>query len=152
MSEVEVTKSSPNCGNALLPDALMAPRYKVIDDYPRSNFSVGEIYQLEFKYGTWRHEFYTHEGKDYESESFFTEYPHLFKKLEWWKERKVEEMPKYVKSILNQVHKVERHFSSSWAAFTEYGCTCADNLFRSYSDLQPTTEQEYNAYIEDLKK
>ena len=69
---------------------LLQPRYEVIDDYPKSDFKVGDIIQCsddlvndkdvgaflrKFKYN-------------------FDKYPHLFKKLNWWEHRKLEDMPK----------------------------------------------------------
>lgn len=65
---------------------LLAPRYKVIADWPSlDEIVIGDII----------------EGDIFESESLFNtpmnDYPHLFKKLEWWQERKPEEMPEYIK-------------------------------------------------------
>jgi len=69
---------------------LLQPRYEVIADYPKSDFKVGDIIQCsddlvndkdvgaflrKFKYN-------------------FDKYPHLFKKLNWWEHRKLEDMPK----------------------------------------------------------
>ena len=86
---------------------LLQPRYEVIADYPKSDFKVGQIIQcsddlvndkdvgaflLKFKYS-------------------FDKYPHLFKKLNWWEHRKVEDMPKKLicKAIPNdtEVQKIE---------------------------------------------
>lgn len=65
-------------------EQLMQPRYKVIADYPGSEFAVGDIIIYQ----------------DESEEKFFigvtNQYPHLFKKLEWGKERKNDELPKYV--------------------------------------------------------
>jgi hypothetical protein len=68
---------------------LMKVRYKVIADYPNSDYTVGAILN-------------THNYEDRWSgvaEDFCNQFPHLFKKLEWWEERKLEDMPKYVKFI-----------------------------------------------------
>lgn len=69
---------------------LLQPRYEVIADYPKSDFKVGDVIQCsddlvndkdvgaflrKFKYN-------------------FDKYPHLFKKLNWWEYRKLEDMPK----------------------------------------------------------
>jgi len=70
---------------------LLKPRYKVIADYPFCPFEVGEI-------------LYEHEGKFYVYEDSGRypinpeAFPAVFKKLEWWEERKESEMPKYVKN------------------------------------------------------
>lgn len=52
---------------------LMAPRYKVIADYPNSPYKVGDIIKPD-------------ECLDC--------YSHLFKKLNWWEYRTVDQMPK----------------------------------------------------------
>ncbi len=57
---------------------LLIERYKCIADYPENKFcKVGEILM----------------GND----SNLCNYPHLFKKLEWWEERTPRDMPTYIK-------------------------------------------------------
>lgn len=75
---------------------LLKPRYKLIADYPNSEFRVGDV--LEFK------SIYPYSGyallfgsDKIISTEYLDDFKHLFKKLEWWDERKVEEMPEYVK-------------------------------------------------------
>jgi hypothetical protein len=63
-------------------EELLKPRYKVIADYPESPFKIGRIYD----YG---------EALPGPGLSSFEPYPHLFRKLEWWEDRKPEEIPKY---------------------------------------------------------
>jgi hypothetical protein len=70
---------------------LLRPRYKVIADYPNSTLSVDEIIeQIEVE-----------EGQFLFNMGFSHNYPHLFKKLEWWEERKESEMLKYVKNAVD---------------------------------------------------
>lgn len=127
-------------------EQLMQPRWKVLADYPQSVYTVGEIL------------FY----KDVTSSigAFFREYPHLFKKLEWWEERKVEDMPMYLKHewvvdslnkpVASIVVKVQSHFKCynkvqecySPSNFT----TTLGFRERSYFDYLPSTEQEYLNY------
>lgn len=63
-------------------EELMKVRYKVIADYPGMDdfYKIGEIIQPRYP---------IHYGS----------YPHIFKKLEWWEERKESDMPQYVKSL-----------------------------------------------------
>ena len=63
---------------------LMKPRYKVIADYPGNIWMVGTIMDLDMSK---------------QLVSFYDKYPHLFRKLEWWEERKIEDMPEYVKCL-----------------------------------------------------
>jgi hypothetical protein len=139
MSEVEVTMSSPNCGNALLPASLMAPRYKVIADYPDNPFAVDHILNLKNVGGFWRFQWADYDGLRYEMESHFIEYPHLFKKLEWWEERKVEEMPEYFKHKTGQVLRVQK-----WQ-LEDKGRegVSANNLYWFIEYIKPSTKEEY---------
>lgn len=62
---------------------LLKPRYKVIASYPSSKYEVGSTIE--------------NIGENYCM--FLNEYPHLFRKLEWWEERRPEDMPEYVKLL-----------------------------------------------------
>ena len=165
MSEVKVTKSSPNCGNALLPDALLAPRYKVIADYPFCSCNIGDIIPCYESAVFWGIECNDTSGKVYMSD-----YPHLFKKLEWWEERKIEEMPEYVKQT-GMIYgngepapdwylKVKKHFNAGNGEWRDDSikifCAYPDNrsigISMNYAGFEPTTEPEYLSYIEGLKK
>lgn len=65
---------------------LLKPRYRVIADYPDSIYPVGFVLELD-----------TNAFQDQRNDAICSKYPHLFKKLEWWEERKPEEMPQYIK-------------------------------------------------------
>ena len=71
-------------------EKLLAPRFEVIANYPMQNKEIGDIFE-------------TYEnGINYivNSEKFdVREYPHLFKRLNWWEHRKKEDMPKKLKSM-----------------------------------------------------
>jgi len=97
-------------------DDLMKPRYKVIADYPDNEFSVGEILPDEVVSN---------------EEDEILKYPHLFKKLEWWEERRESEMPEYVK-IFDVVERFDK-FKSRWESF----------LAITKKDFTPATEVEY---------
>lgn len=62
---------------------LLKPRYKVIADYPGNDIPIGYIITDV--------DYYTRRNVD------FDKWPHIFKKLEWWEDRKPEEMPEYLK-------------------------------------------------------
>lgn len=102
---------------------LMKPRYKVIAQYPYSSFPNGEIIQ------------------DILNPMFLDMYPHLFQRLEWWEDRKPEDMPKYVKWIHNEskVRKVDSYLGEKGVVKFEGFDTY--NKTRNYL---PATEEEYN--------
>jgi hypothetical protein len=98
-------------------EELMKPRYKAIADYPYSGRKVGDVFH----------------PSDVKAHSLFLDrYPHLFSKLEWWEERKTEDMPEYYK-IDGTIYKWER----------EHGLKCC--IARGH--VLPATESEYNEYI-----
>ena len=125
-------------------EELLKPRYKIIAAIPFKEeedfWRVGEI--LDRNWG-WH-------GDDEDGFKYhISDYPHLFKKLEWWEERKVEEMPEYVKLIIGNktafVHKVEK-----WDGCNAYGIPMYyfKNQVgyvspRSVTDLLPASYDEY---------
>jgi hypothetical protein len=70
-------------------EELLKPRYKVIADFPYNTFGeVGSILDRDWGWN----------GDDENGfKHHISHYPHLFKKLQWWEERKQEGMPEYVK-------------------------------------------------------
>lgn len=135
----------------MTPEELLKPRYKVIAPWPGTHWEVGDI----FEYGD-------HNCFKTESQpsipmhvSVLDEHPHLFKKLEWWEDRKLEEMPEYVKSIMQEytygvkvgvvimVKEWVRLCDAMYAIQSrkeEYHASC----------FVPATADEYNAYLQTL--
>lgn len=85
----------------MTPEELLRPRYKVIADYPGNAWEVGLVIPSEY-----------HAIKIITDNmiAFYDKYPHLFRKLEWWEERNIEDMPGYVKDEAKML-KVTRHFT-----------------------------------------
>lgn len=77
---------------------LLKPRFQVIADYPKSYFKAGDILE-RIERAT--NDYYSNHQFNI-SESMLLEdlekYPHLFRKLDWWELRKIEDMPKRLKS------------------------------------------------------
>lgn len=125
---------------------LLAPRYKVIADYPKSNMSIGKILKVEDDF------FYIGDGYAVE-ESYLTKFPHLFKKLEWWEERKEEEMPKYIKHPITWMAGFKYYQVDAYATnmFNEVYAKTKDsetgNIFLHNAQAVPATEAEYNSFI-----
>ena len=91
---------------------LFKPRFRVIADYPNGRYKKNEIVSPDKKgWLSWA-------GNP-------SDYPAIFKKLEWWEERTNEDLPKYVK--IERTGKVMKLIDCSnyWAAI-------------------PATEKEFN--------
>ncbi|WP_343680040.1 hypothetical protein [Chryseobacterium arthrosphaerae] len=73
-------------------EQLLKPRFKVINIYPGCEWSIGEILDRDW-------------GWDGDDEIGFkhhvSDFPHLFKPLKWFEERKAEDFPIYVELIID---------------------------------------------------
>jgi hypothetical protein len=111
---------------------LMKPRYKVIADFPEPRnhpyYEVGSVIRAITK----------------EDEEYFGKYQTLFKPLQWWEERKPEEMPEYVKHITTgNIWRVKEYDLPT-------GAHISGSEISSYwavmKNLEPATETDYNAW------
>jgi hypothetical protein len=107
-------------------DELMQPRYKVIADYPASDYKVGLII--------------SDIGPNFCE--YLERYPHLFKKLEWWQDLKPIDFPKYVKWKFGGVFRVINWRTNLNTSELDGVYTTEGFLF--IKDSLPATEQEYN--------
>lgn len=72
---------------------LLKPRFKLIADYPGNTQPIGNI---------------TIEDA---TASYFRRFEANFKELQWWEERKEDELPKYLKEVeTGKIEKVTRYF------------------------------------------
>ena len=84
---------------------LMQPRYKIIADAPLLKNKVGETIVCNEPHGRIALNFFFSGVAEIAPDT----YPHIFKKLKWFEERKKEEMPKKVicKAIPNDTEIME---------------------------------------------
>ena len=118
-------------------EELLMPRWKVIADYPNSIFKVGQIMERS-GYGEF----------DIINHCNCSRYPHIFKPIEWWEDRAVEDMPEYVKIIEDipfynfkngQIRKLD---SIKNGIAVVSGCPLIKIGF-----IYPSSKQEYLTYI-----
>lgn len=139
-------------------EELLMPRYKVIADYPHNPYKVGDLLE-EFTKTAFKLTV-TYNGNSMDETqantypaSAIEKMPHLFRKLNWWEERKVEDMPEYVKLVIKgktqYVHKVEKWIGENSVGQPLYEYFNAVNYLSTacVSELEPATEQEYNTFI-----
>jgi hypothetical protein len=137
-------------------EELLIERYKVIAPYPHSPYKVGDIIKpnngrFVLTQTTHRDEF----GETVRTEHLHKSdvakyYPHLFQRLEWWEDRKPEEMPGYVKwdykpkvdseVMKNYVRKVEGWQQANYGVITDGQTTASRHWL-------PATLEDYTAYI-----
>ena len=79
----------------------MQPRFEVIETYPKSKFKKGDILE---RIPNATNDWYNADKSLINADILLEEieqYPHLFRKLNWWEKRTADQMPKKVMSILD---------------------------------------------------
>jgi len=131
-------------------EELMKPRWKVIADFPgnQGTFNIGEIIVGQ--------DHWSGDGTFYTSPHPFDafcpdEYPAIFKKLEWWEERKVEDIPDYLKLISrNEIVKVVKKVGGfSGTVFTGKMFQERETWTHLFFYL-PSTKEEYESYQKSI--
>jgi hypothetical protein len=121
---------------------LMVNRYVILADYPNSPFKEGDIYTVE-------NNCIENQVKNPE------DYPKIFRKLEWYEKRLIEEMPEYLKVITSINHDTNHtgkvikaipgglrigrtgYHKDVWGKY----CSGFDGIILSC--FEPATEEEY---------
>lgn len=125
-------------------DDLLKPRWKVIAAFPDNrNYEVGSILDRDWC---------RYVNDEDESEGVvwrISNFPHLFKKLEWWEERKEDELPKYV-IIKNKIIPVKKWLIESNSVWlnVEYPDPSFMMGSKYYPSVFPATEEEYDVYCQ----
>lgn len=126
---------------------LMKERYKVIAPYPGMKFKVGDIFTYDREIAQTYDQWIDQNGQEHITSSF-PAFPHLFKRLEWWEDRKPEDMPGYLKwNDTGVVVRVNRYREDNTFFYL------ADDDAFGYSIIHTSiaTEAEYLAYKDQQK-
>ena len=78
-------------------EELLKPRYEVIERYPNmdeDNLIVGTIIEFEL-FDEQTKQWYNHNERSNTYDAFYDCFPNIFKKLNWWEKRNLEDLPKY---------------------------------------------------------
>ena len=113
---------------------LLKDRWKVIADFPDSYFKVGDIEDRDWA---------KYVNTEDEADGILwkiSDFPHLFKKLEWWEEREIKDLPDYIK-YKNKIYKVYWKCDSSVRC--EKHPSDGIGLNGDWGSCLPSTEQEY---------
>ena len=139
--------------STLSPEELLKPRVMIINPWPdMAGNKVGDIIYVPSD--NWIYADGSLAEMDY-----FESFPHIFKPIPWYANRKESEMPEYVKDHV----KVSK---AMWVAGveTENGLQpmrmkLDDDPIQEWAVIQsvmcffePSNETEYNSYIESLQK
>lgn len=132
-------------------DELLKPRYKVIADYPNSSNKVGDIIELPCE--DWK---YADEVLCLED--YFDAYENVFKRLAWYEERDIKDMPEYIKcegavrrlkGLSKNLELIELFDNPGEVEYEEHIYESKDGKgYELYflNDCEPSTEAEYKSY------
>lgn len=125
-------------------EELMKPRWKVIADFPYNQaFDVGEIV-TGIKHWNYDHQYYIapHPYDIFDP----NDYPAIFKELDWWEERKEEDMPKFLKYGIN-IYPVFCYHDKTVSLIGKfpYGANMID-----LRATLPSSKEEYEDYKESV--
>lgn len=127
-------------------EELMKPRYKVIADYPGNFLSVGTIIVTHDIWQDFTIELWCQSND---------KYPHLFKKLQWWEERAVEDMPEYVKCVRTPDQIIQRGevLKMHWESATDGKIIDREWWVFPYTNFYiPAAAAEYEQYQQSKNK
>ena len=128
-------------------EELLAPRWKVIADFPGNDQNIGE--SLKRINSDERANISVFKGM-YEINP--DNYPAIFKKLKWWEEREFEDIPQYLKLIsTGKICKVERKGDITGTVFV--GKMFQGGEVHTHLDFYlPSTKEEYDNYQTSNRK
>ena len=122
---------------------LMEPRVKLIAGWPGCQWNIGTVFPENFI------------GKDKDQVDL---YLHLFKRLEWWEERKPEDMPQYLRMIKGSeyfkpgVYHVKEYMAiNGWQDVHSGFLSDDNNSLGSTGWFSPATREEYIAFLNQNK-
>lgn len=121
---------------------LLTTRFQVFADYPNSVYEIGDVIQGNCK-------------QINGSYIVFNNYPHLFRKLQWFDGRTEAEMPKYIKSKnLNNTSsyfKIEKWDMENLEGYLDItkNYICPLTRYIPEYNFEPCSEVEY---LENVKK
>ena len=114
---------------------LIQPRFEVIETYPKSKFKKGDILE---RIPNATNDWYNADKSLINADILLEEieqYPHLFRKLNWWEKRTAEQMPKKVMSILDnkadtfEIQEWDMEILVGWIDKKERSC-CSLLIFK----------------------
>lgn len=133
-------------------EELLIPRYKVIARWPNmADFRLLEGVTIELSEVDDDKIRFAKVGEGHCYSEWFNQYPHLFRCLEWYKDRRPEEMPEYVTWLYSDDREVSK--ASGWhKGHGGMYCYIEGKLVHpGMSNLMPADESEYIAYINKQK-
>lgn len=138
----------------MTPEELLRPRVIIENKWPNCPYAVGDILIQDGDY-YWVVDDISWYSKIPKQDVEL--YPYLMRPLEWWEERKVEDMPEYIKEA-SSIYKIGEFIKvAEWEMESdEQDIACfrdeKDNHFTWVRAFIPATEAEYLQYVKTLNQ
>lgn len=128
-------------------EQLMQPRVILTNWYPGCQFEVGEVLQLKTIHALDYGAVYSN-GIRFENADAVEKSPANFRPLQWWENRKPEDMPQYVKSEHSAyaTKSIDWQFTVFWTFKNSGG---GNEMVQGFAQA---TEQEYTDYLASKTK
>lgn len=138
----------------MTPEEILRPRYKVIDNWPgNTKFEIGDILK-GYSPGCGGGDLILND----KGESVWLspeKYPHLFKKLEWWEDRKESELPEYVKWVNSSGSYINHITGWNWTKINNKDTLYLNLEGKHWTTIDgndlPATKEEYENQNKDTK-
>ena len=120
-------------------EELLQPRFKVISPYPCSIHKLGDIiltYKSAMSYAV--------QIDDVSEKICLEDYPNIFKKLKWFEDREIEDLPEYLKDK-NEIYKVYK-YDLSYSMFSVKVYEKSGYILTLFLyNVLPSNKEEYEA-------
>jgi len=131
-------------------ESFSRPRYIIESLYPGSQYYVGNIIELtKDGWDNWVYMYAEQDGYEKKSQEFFYNYPNIFRLLEWWEHRTIEELLtiKYVKIVNYQrYYAIGDIVPIIGMQIQPLAFNLAGHQFHMANNVIPATEQEYTEF------
>lgn len=139
---------------ALTKEELLSPRNVAIAPYPCSPYDVGDLIEYSTSGKTFKATIVC-KGQDDEMTIFIpvkclASMNAIFKKLNWWDERSIWDMPEYLfDEAAHEYVKLEQFNPDGFISsdVKTYSPTRKTTHWNTLFDCLPATEEEYNTYL-----
>ena len=127
----------------MTPEELLKPRYKVIATYPNCYWSVGKILTMD------KDEHFEISSDEFYDINYIDAFPHLFKRLEWWEDRTIEDFKriKYVRVTTYRAYWLVGDLVKVTKVILGEGDFYGFDLSgkrHAFCDVEPVSEPQYN--------
>ena len=110
---------------------LLIPRFQLIADFIGNTQEIGYVFETDIP-------------------AYYEKFPANFKRLEWWEERKISELPEFILGD-EKVLRAKWHFNNGVLFVSDLDNTSGFDYSFLPNKTSPATKEQYNNYINSKK-